>query len=788
MSVVSPDVVSEAGNVASIQSRTVIHAADLPHVLAHYPQLKILSLDCFDTLIWRQTGSPRDVFYAMQQLPLFKSLGVTAYQRINAAQLAYRQQFIAHGNQEIKLSDIYKYFPHLSVQQQHDLAEQELQTEIDLCCAFPPFVTLIRQAIAQGLRIQVVSDTYFTSEQLRRILNKCLPADVSAAISQVYCSSEYGQSKSTGLFNTILQAANITAREILHIGDHETADFHAPKQTGLHALHFIQYPKMISELLKMHAIASALSILGEPSGDNTHKPNYNPFRGLFSLANVSDKPANIIGYLAFGPIFYAFARFINDEIATLKAAGKKPKVFFLLRDGHLLEQACKTYAGEALGKRIRIRKFVVVAASFRTQADIDFYLIGLAPQYYNFYVICEQLLLPMEITQQIIQLTNASPNPQITFNQLIHQPNIMQFVFAQSAAYRERLKKYIQNEMNLEAGDTVVLVDVGYIGVTQKHLIRALGEELNVEILGRYLIASHEPDRPDCKALFTSTACDHGLLEQSCTLKEGCVLDYDANGNPIYDKVKLSDNQYEKVQEIQNECLRFIADAKKFYAETNIPFHILQEYAFAAFRRHVYLPVAAELNYFHSFQHDKDMGPNKTKTMFNLADSKLALKYNSTAFHLHPYELRAANLEASLSAMLDRAFHFNLAAEDMQVNHDTLKLIIIRGNATAEMEAKIVATHDGYFTFCVPAVNHAKIAILFGQKFQWLQIDSINLSGIGHVNPDEINKSMSLQEIVNRSGDLYECLSTNSLLLISPIFSANSQPIYQITFRPLVRR
>ncbi|MGG2357442.1 hypothetical protein, partial [Salmonella enterica] len=50
-----------AAAFAAAQDATVT-PHDLPFVLDAHPGIKVLSLDCFDTLIWRDCHAPTDLF------------------------------------------------------------------------------------------------------------------------------------------------------------------------------------------------------------------------------------------------------------------------------------------------------------------------------------------------------------------------------------------------------------------------------------------------------------------------------------------------------------------------------------------------------------------------------------------------------------------------------------------------------------------------------------------------------------------------------------------------------
>lgn len=770
---------------------TQCNLSDINKIFDHYAdQISVLSLDCFDTLIWRMTASPKDVFYELAKRPLCLSLGVTAYQRINAAARAYRLKYITHACHEITLDDIYANFTLLTTEQQKKLIEEECLTEMSLSYAHPVFVALMRKAINKGIKVIIVSDTYFSRDQLTKLLRHCLPEDAFNAIDTIFCSNEFNQSKSNGLFSQVLLSKCVAPNEVLHIGDHQMADYHAPVKLGLSAAHFIQFDNETAATLRRQHASARLQFLSNPEIDHIFSPRYSPYRGIFSQHHhITHQATSSIGYMTLGPMLYAFSRFLTDEINALERQGKKPKVFFLLRDAYLLSLATEVYAGRSLGKRVHIRKFCTVAASFRTQEDVDDYLASLTERYYDFWVICSQLLLPQELSSIIIGQANASPNPVVIFNQLIHQPVILDFVYKQSAAYRERLLKYIRNEMKVENGDTIVLVDIGYIGVTQHFLTKALQNELNVEILGRYFIASHEPNRPDVNAFITSAACDHGLFEQSCTYKEGSVLDYDQDGKPIHEAQRLSDDQYSKVKAIQDETLRFMLDAKKFFADIkmDIPYHILHSTAVAALRRHIHIPTKHEIAYYRSFQHDKDMGPTLKKTMYHLESGIQALRLGQSPVHIHPYEACASGIHTTLSSMLQRVFDLELSAEDFPIHDHSIRILNVHNHESTDAEVVLTPTHDGYYSFCAPALNNANLCIMFGEKYRWIQIENISLINQSAQQHD-LNKHFILNQIEMRGKQLFECLTELSTLIITPLTNEVGTKIYRIVFRPVEMR
>ncbi|MER8531122.1 hypothetical protein, partial [Mesorhizobium sp. M1272] len=166
-----------------------------------------------------------------------------------------------------------------------------------------------------------------------------------------------------------------------------------------------------------------------------------------------------------------------------------------LRDAFLLSAACEAYARKPVGKLVRIRKFVAIAASFKTRADIDYYISGIEPEFDTLHAIAKQLLLPPEATELLIRVAHQSGDPKTAFHQLLHDEDVLELILKNSCALRARLMRYMSKELELEEGDTIILADTGYNGRTQEHLARTFKEELNIDILGRYVFASDEPYR-----------------------------------------------------------------------------------------------------------------------------------------------------------------------------------------------------------------------------------------------------------------------------------------------------
>lgn len=776
----------------------------------HSKNIKVLSLDCFDTLLWRMTATPEDVFFAAQHSPAFQSIGLTATLRSQSESKARQLRCFKDNTAEIKLNDIYRtYFPSISDTQLNALTEAEIAAELVVCYAFPPIMELIRVAQQRGIKIIIVSDTYLTENQLRLLLSHALPQDMMSAIDKVFCSCEYNRSKINGLFDTVLHSIKVKPEHFLHIGDNMAADYIAARTLKLNALHFVQDHPYVNNLQRLHRLAANLM---NPT-TRTTQPLYNPFHALFSMSDINtNRPDALIGYYSLGPVLYIFAHFILKEVEAMRLMGKKPKVLFLMRDGHLPALACEIMAGQSIGTSVRLPRFVAYAASFRTEEDIDNYLSGLINSK-RFHDIARQLLLPPKVSEPLIRSAEKSLTPEIEFVKLIHRPDILRIIFKKSAEYRERLKLYLRKETQLESGDTVVFVDLGYMGTTQRQL-GFIFNELGVDVEGRYLIAlgvsMHETCRVglldrtnfDDKTLF-SIVHFIAMFEQLCTANERSVINYDDEGNIIYSNVTMDDQQQLKLLAIQSECLRFIQNAKDFFVAlpNKLTPDMEREIVLAELARMIFLPTGQELSYLQSFQFDLNLG---VEDIYPLFDPKTALaglkrrglfyidKDTTSRRTNYPAELRIAGYELALTFMSHIRFNLDSSLEDMLPRQEFIEAHFLQHQNGYASMLGATATHDGFFSVWTDV--NTEMRFIVGKRYQWIQIDSAefikkeffhNQKEVGNI----INAQNSLifDGIINHGGGLFQCLADSSSIIIKPHSQLeNMNYVFRLVYRPIV--
>ena len=158
---------------------------EMPRALDRAPDtLKVLSLDCFDTLLWRDCYAPSDVFAGLTNL--------TTGQRMVSETYARKAQAVLHNRSEVGLDAIYEQaLPNADRSVRTRLAEEEIALEARTCFGFAPTVELMRTAKARGLKVIIVSDTYLSSKQLTHLIQKAAGDEVISLIDRVFSSSDF---------------------------------------------------------------------------------------------------------------------------------------------------------------------------------------------------------------------------------------------------------------------------------------------------------------------------------------------------------------------------------------------------------------------------------------------------------------------------------------------------------------------------------------------------------------------------------------------------------------------
>ncbi|WP_375421878.1 HAD family hydrolase [uncultured Sphingomonas sp.] len=762
--------------------------------------IKILSLDCFDTLLWRDTHASYDLFDLLE--------GVTPRQRRRADQAARKERKLTHGaSNEVTLREIYaKLLPTIGTEAREAYVEREIAIEIRHCYAFAPTVDLMREAKRRGIRIIVVSDSYLERDQLETLIRGAAGDAVADMIDDIFTSCDHRSSKSERLFETVLKRTGSRPDRILHIGDNKHADAVAGSRHGLQTLHLVQFTDAAVQRLRQEHAAGALVIGGSTS--------FQPHRATLALAETGiTDPATKLGFVAVGPIMADFARWIAAEAAELAATRQgKVHLLFLMRDGHLPREVFAAMNPDIATHAVEISRFAANSASLTDAAAIRRFVLEEIGDGSGINFLRQLHITGDEAHDLLDSLTEDDPR---ALAEALQTDVWVARIAARSLAYADRLNGYVRDTVNPAPGDTLLLVDVGYKGTVQGKIGAALAETFGVRVAGRYLLLLEEEiSGLDKRGMLDLRTYDVTtletlmsafiVLEQFCTLPQGSVLDYREGGGTIRSATQLKRHQNVIRSAIQAGCVAFAhADGKAAIRRNALPVEAAHRGALSALARLLYLPLPDELAVMSQFEHDWNLGSDFVALLFDpetaargLRERGLFYLKNSHRLFL-PAELRGQGLPTSLTLLAQRRFGLDLRFADFADHTLALPVLIADGTDSFTDTVQAIPTHQGYYVAAVPiGAGRYTLGIQFGRDFEFVQIDSARFLPVsafleGEAAARTTTDAMpSFEDMELVAPGIFRCTSGAAFLMAPPppVDDPKVPMMLAVTFRPLAAR
>lgn len=784
--------------------KNLIHADELAGVLQAVDDIDVLSLDCFDTLIWRTTPEPPDVFCGLRA-------PMSRMSRQVAEQTARQRRLVAEGLGEVTLEDIYRCaLPSADNAEIRSRIAEELALEYRHCVAFPPAVELIREAKRRGKKVVVVSDTYLRTEELQDLIAAKAGADVLALIDVVFCSSAFGVGKAQGLFKHVLSTLGVPRQRVLHIGDNAAADFEAAADAGMRALHLLQGDRSLEEQWRLELAALLMAV----DGLRHRAVPLLPYRPLLAqTARPITEAGRRIGYGTLGPLMYGFARWVLDEARQLAAGGRSVRVCFLMRDGHLPRLAYDALAqdGDPPSFSIEVSRFTAFAATFGSAADVRSY-VGMLSTTNSLEPLMRQLLLTPEEIAPLQARAARDDKPTTRLVEQVTRPKMLAKVTARSAVERRRLLGYLRRQVNPQSGDMLLLVDVGAAGTVQNRIQDVLVESFGVDVEGRYLLLRDVPRASDSKrGYFGPDRLDARLLEalytyisvveQLSTVAQGSVIGYSDEGAPRRKAADFSAHQVAERERVQAACLDFLraASASAAAESADARWHG----ALASFTRLLCLPLQEEAEFFAAFSHDVNMGVADTVPMVDAVAAREDMRRIGAAYVKFsprvyaPAELRRQGLEQALLLLTHNRFDLDLRRPDYRNEAMELSVMIARDGHSAITRVEALPTYDGFYAVSIPIGRcEFAVGILFGQLFEWVQLESARVAPVAkqfkavHRDQEIDLTTAAVHEGIRReAGGLLHCQESHGFTYFEPPLKAfDENCVLRVVFRPIVVR
>ncbi|GLW93359.1 hypothetical protein Aglo03_41750 [Actinokineospora globicatena] len=601
----------------------------------------VLSLDIFDTVLWRRVPRPTDLFTVLAarlratgQLPGWIGDAAFRRMRIAAEQLARARR--ESMGWEVSLFDIWAAMPAAVVDPVglEELVAAEVRVEREFTVVDLDIAELINAAKANDIPLVLVSDTYFTAEHLALLLDR--PELGPLEDARVFRSHQHGADKARGLWDVVLAELGRTASQVLHIGDNLVADHEVPGELGLRTLHYQRVDREFERVIERES--ETLDSFG-PFGDLVD-PAHGDFglttlRARTLLSHVPESSAAVetawrYGASVIGPVLTGFAEWVAHQAHE---AGT-PVVWCPMREGELFA-AMINKAAEARGWAVRARpvwlsRHVVTVATLdatEPEAVREF----LRPRHeLTVRQLLETLHLhPGDVPALVDSLDAMFDNDgtiTAVCTALTETPHLRNRLSVMVTATRERLLRSLREAGALDS-DQLTIVDIGWGGTIQLRLAELLHRAgIDIKPSGLYL-ATNERCTPVLLAglrvegylgqaghprdLTAAVSRSPEILEQSINALCGSLIDFTEDGEPVLGPVAGTASQNTERRAVQDGIHAF-QDNWHRYVATDKNWPLLS--AGAAPRLAAILtavlrtPTAREASVLGNWQHDDNFG------------------------------------------------------------------------------------------------------------------------------------------------------------------------------------
>jgi len=531
--------------------------------LVQSPAVTTLSLDIFDTLLWRVVPEPAQAFVLLGRRLADRGLlapGVTptAFARLRR-QAEVRARERAHetrGGWECRLPEIWEELRPVVTADVSAGVGEEVALEYDVCRPDLAVVELAERAHKLGRSVLLVSDTYFSSDQLRRLLDRPELEGVLAGPLEVAASCEYGVGKAAGLFEAVCLARGLRPEQVVHVGDSSVADVEGAEAAGITAVHYRKGSESFS------ATTDAEGVTGVPLGDPRAVDDVLGDCGLTALrarASMLAEEEELAEPLRFffsagatvlGPSFAGFAAWVHERAAAHGAS----TVLCLMREGEFLDGLIRAAAPAAAvpvasepmwlsrqvlalarvtsGSREELRSFLVrrrptTVAGLFAQLGAD---ARLAPELTD--VLGAPLDAP-EVVERVLDALDAVPQLRA---EVVRRGRLL------------RAQLYAALDAQLPPDGPVVVVDVGWGGTIQALLSQLLADRGTPrDVVGLYLVTQAVAEARRLDGLVPEGYLASGgepeelmapllrtpeILEQVCMADAGTLVGFAPDGAP----------------------------------------------------------------------------------------------------------------------------------------------------------------------------------------------------------------------------------------------------------------
>lgn len=429
-----------------------------------------------------------------------------------------------------------------------ELAQLEWAIDYDLVIPRQEMCDLMALLCSHGKEVYIVSDTFYTKDQLARLLEKC----GFTCYTGIFASCEYKTDKTRQLFEIV--KSSISGRKCIHIGDDPVADIESAKKHGIAAcqiysgMELMEYVGYLGLWDSIEGLADRIK-----AGMFVSRLFNSPFQFEIRGQKISVTDAYDIGYLFLAPMITDFVMWFYEQVEK-HAIGN---VWFCARDGYLIKKLYDKLVKNDKSVYFLTSRTAAIRAGIQSKKDIEY---------------VEKMKFSGSIRLQMKERFGIT----IGIDEVKEEQNSLQqfskMILHRSAQAKEHYLRYIE-QLRIQEGE-IAFFDFVAKGTTQmfvekmvqNHMKGLYFLQLEKESMqGLDVLSFYDTQDKDNSAIFEN----YYVLETIITSPEPSVTDFDDSGHACYAKETRRKEDIKCFLEVQRGILEYFDTYLQFCSVGN---------------------------------------------------------------------------------------------------------------------------------------------------------------------------------------------------------------------------
>lgn len=499
-------------------------------------QHEVVTFDLFDTLIMRNTLFSTDVHEIVDGRLKQQGIEIVGFA---GKRLECEKHLAKQGS--LSLTEIYEYMIeeyHMRGVSAEELADIEWDTDNDLLRPRIEMCEIVSQIYDEGKEVYIVSDTYYTKEQLQYLIQR-----FGIKVTDIFASCEFGMGKTQGLYACLKE--HIGCKTCIHIGDDSIADIEYAKKFGLDICKIYSGMELL-ELVGYMGMWEHIESLADriKVGMFVAKIFNSPFQ-FEEERKIKITKAFDIGYLFAAPMITDFVIWFERKVQEYQIQN----VWMGARDGYLLKKLYDCLKEDETSNYFFTSRMAAIRSGIKDEDDI----LYVASMKFSGNL-KEQLAIRLGI------------DAEVTDNNVLM--DYKDVILDRADLLRKNYKKYI-NSLDIKDG-SIAFFDFVAKGTIQVFLKRLIEKPIK----GMYFLQLEEDYMKkyglDIEAFYTQSEKnsstifeDYYILETILTSPEPSVNEFNINGEPVFTEETRTAKDLECVMEEQRGIFEYFTTFMK---------------------------------------------------------------------------------------------------------------------------------------------------------------------------------------------------------------------------------